>query len=238
MSRFASGFVLGALGLLVMCTGATTVRVEHAPEFVATAHPRVSVFGVFHDGRMSEPAWLALAPKVSRALDSPRCELGYGQRLRNTKPELASAVEKSVRENGIDDEVLAQVAPYATGDYIMVLMSYRQIPGQREGHRDGGARAAPRAAPMARAGGRGRGSIGRDYGPDEEDHVFELSASVYSVALHKLVAQIDLRHSGDDLDEAMDAFALKLDALMPHARCVGWSYPDVPDVLADAGDEE
>lgn len=222
-----------------MCTGATTVRVEHADDFTAPAHPRVSIFGVFHDGRMSEPAWLALAPKVSHALDSPRCELGYGQRLRNAKPELASTVEKSVRENGIDDEVLAQVAPYATGEYIMVLMSYRQIPNLREGHREAGAHAAPRVStpPMMR-GGRGRGSIGHDYGPDEEDHVFELSASVYSVAAHKLVAQIDLRHSGDDLDEAMDAFALKLDALMPHARCVGWNYPDAPDVLVDAGDEE
>ena len=47
-------------------------------------------------------------------------------------------------------------------------------------------------------------------GAAEEEHLFELSASLYSVALHKLVAQIDLRYEGDDLDEAMNAFATKL----------------------------
>ena len=231
-----SSFVVGAiaaLSLLVMCTGSTTVRVDRVPDVTIPDRARVSVFGVFHDGRMSEPAWLALAPKISHALDSPRCELGYSQQLRNAQPELAATIEKSVRENGIDDDLLARVAPFATGEFVMVLMSYRQIPG----HRDGGAHAARPAPMMGRGGGRMRGAPrSSDYGGEEEDHVFELSASVYSVTAKKLVAQIDLRHTGDDLDEAMDAFALKLDALMPHARCVGWNYPDTPDVSASMGD--
>ncbi len=213
-----------------MCAESTNVRVDQVAGFVAPDRAKISIFGVFHDGRMSEPAWLALAPKVSHALDSPRCELGYGQELRNSQPELAREVERSIRENGIDDTVLARVAPFATGDYVMVLMSYRMIPSAH--HHDGGASARP-AQPMQR-GARGRfGGATHDYTPEEEEHVFELSASLYSIAEKKLVAQIDLRHTGDDLDAAMDAFALKLDALVPHARCVGWTFPPAPE--DDAG---
>ena len=58
----------------------------------------------------------------------------------------------------------------------------------------------------------------------QEEHLFELSASLYSVALHKLVAQIDLRYDGDDLDEAMNAFTVKLRLLLPEAKCVGWNW--------------
>jgi hypothetical protein len=232
-------FSIGALLALAMCAESTNVRVEEADGFVPPDRAHVSVFGVFHDGRMSEPAWLALAPKVSAALDSPRCELGYGQQLRNAQPELAREVERSIRENGIDDAVLAKVAPYATGDFVMVLMSYRQLPTIR--HHDGGGATARPAQPMARSGGgRFRGSSGtsHDYSPEEEEHVYEIAASLYSIREHKLVAQIDLRHSGDDFDAALDAFALKLDALLPHARCVGWNFPEAADTATDAGSDD
>jgi len=222
-----------------MCADSTSVRVEEAPGFVAPARAKISVFGVFHDGRMSEPAWFALADKVSHALDSPRCEVGYDQPFRNAAPDLARDIDRQIRSNGIDDSVLARVAPFATGDYVMVLMSYRQIPVARH-HADAGATARP-AAPMAR-GARGRFGAGTgassDYDPALDDRVFELSASLYSIADKKLVAQIDLRHNGDDLDAAMDAFAQKLDALVPRARCVGWKFPaadTAPDDASDAG---
>jgi len=215
-----------------MCASTTTVSVERTPDFVASSSPRISVFGVFHDGRMSEQAWSALAPSVSKALDSPGCDLGYGDPLRESLPELATAIDRSVRENGIDDDVLGRVAPYASGELVMVLMSYRQVPPSRT--HDGGApsRTPQAARPMRRGSFRGGPTV--RVGPEEEDHVFELSASLYSVRQHQLVAQIDLRHTGDDLDEAMNTFTQKLRALVPGARCVGWSWPSPDDAGVDS----
>ncbi len=203
------------------CASATTVRVEQAPEFVAPRAARVSVFGVFHDGRMSDTAWAALESKIAPALGRHGCEVGYGPRMREANPELASSVAHDISENGVDDALLTRVASGATGDYILLLMSYRQLPSSH----DGGARPVQRPVPMA--GGRmTRGSgLGSGSRPVvEEERLFELSASLFSVELHKLVAQVDLRHLGDDLDEAMDAFAKKLTLLLPNATCVGWNW--------------
>jgi hypothetical protein len=204
----------------------TSVRVEQAAEFHPAVGSKVSILGVFHDGHMSESAWKALSPKVSAMLGHTSCEIGYGSDLRESSPELAASFDKQIRENGVDDAVIDSVAPNASGDLVMILMSYRQIPEHRA------AATAPRpasAAPLGGSGGgrfgrRGGSSGGRPYVPEEE-HLFELSASLFSVSLHKLVAQVDLRYDGDDLDEAMDAFTKKLAVLVPQAKCVGWHWP-------------
>ncbi len=222
-------FVVASAVALFTCASGLTVRVEQTPEFVPTRGAHVSVFGVFHDGLLSDTAWNAVSPKVSAALGHPECELGYGQQLRDAKPELASSIEHDVRENGVDDNLLARVAPNATGELVMVLMSYRQIPTGRDGGVHHAAAAQP-AQPMMGRGGMRSSRMGSSYSPGqaEEEHLFELSASLYSVALHKLVAQIDLRYEGDDLDEAMNAFAAKLRLLLPEAKCVGWTWADAP----------
>jgi hypothetical protein len=218
-------FVVASAIALITCASSLTVRVEQTPEFTPTRGAHVSVFGVFHDGLLSDTAWTAISPKVSAALGHPECELGYGQQLRDAKPELASSIEHDVRENGVDDNLLARVAPNASGEFVMVLMSYRQIPAARDGGTHAAA-AAPAQPMMGRGGMRGGSrmpSSSSAMAPQEE-HVFELSASLYSVALHKLVAQIDLRYDGDDLDEAMNAFTVKLRLLLPEAKCVGWNW--------------
>ncbi len=223
---------------LVMCASALTVRVEQAPEYAPSR--RISVLGVFHDGLLNDAAWRALSPKISAALGQEDCELGYGQKLREANPELAASIEHDVRENGVDDALLARVSPGASGDLVMVLMSYKQIPASR----DGGARRSAQASAPMQMGGRGRGGMGgarSGFGsgatpPPEDEHLFELSASLFSVSLHKLVAQIDLRYTGEDLDEAMDAFTKKLRALAPGAACVGWTW-EAPQDTTDAGPE-
>src|SRR5262245_6308986 len=105
-----------ACAALVMCASALNVTVERAPNYSPPASPRVSIFGVFHDGRMSEQAWTSLSPKVSKALGHVSCELGYGNRFREADSELASWTDRTVSENGIDDEVLDKVSKYAEGD--------------------------------------------------------------------------------------------------------------------------
>jgi hypothetical protein len=203
----------------------TTVRVDKAAEFTATRGARISVLGVFHDGRMSEPAWGTLSPKVSEALGRTFCETGYSQDLRESKPELLASIDHDVRENGIDDALLERISPNAVGDLVMVLMSYRQIP-ERKTTPTAQQNASPQ---LMSAGGRmRRGGQSQRYTPPEAEHLFELSASFFSVKLHKLVVQIDLRYEGDDLDEAMDAFTKKLQLTLPEAKCVGWHWVTEP----------
>jgi len=220
---------------ILSCTPATQLRVERDPELVTTPGMRVSVFGVFHDGRMSEPAWTTLSSKVSGALGRTFCETGYSADLREANPDLMASIDHDVRENGIDDAVLERVAPSAAADLVMVLMSYRKLPEHK-------VRPATSAAPPPRApamGGRmSRAGFGRSSGPvpsAEDDRVFELSASFYSRKARKLVAQVELRYDGDDLDEAMDAFAKKLTVLLPDAKCVGWHWqPAQPPAAQDS----
>ncbi len=219
--------------VLAGCAASTTVRVDETPDFHPPAPARISVFGVFHDGRFSEQAWSSLAPSVTATLRNATCEPGYGVQMRESLPDLVASIDRSVREGGVDDALLDRVAPYAAGDLVMVLMSYRRIPERRAG-----AQQRPVAQAGPPRGAMRRGMAPMRVAPEEEEHVFELSASLFSVSAHKLVAQIELRHTGDDLDEAMSTFNQKLEALVPGARCVGWSWPKPsapPDTEADAG---
>ena len=221
---------------LVMCAGELGLRVEQAPEYTPQNGAKISVFGVFHDGRMDEKAWLPLEPKLAEAFGGKRtCETGYGKRLRDGDNALSHQVDHMVRENGIDDDVLEKVAPAAQGDFILVLMLYKKVPQLRD--RDGGARMRVAAQPMG-MGRRGvRPGMSRYAPPVEDDHVFELSASLFSRAAHKLVAQVDLRYTGDDLDAAMAGFAKKLETVVPGATCAGWNWPN-PDEEQDASEPE
>jgi hypothetical protein len=213
-----------AVGIGAGCADASPqVRVGTSADFSPPARPTVSVFGVFHDGRMSTDSWAPLSGAVSSALGKSSCAVGWGAGLRQAEPELAQWVDDSARDNGVTDEMLGRVSTRAQGDFVMTLMVYKHMPRSRAG--DPAARARARAGPpVARRRGYGRRPR---LGPEEpEDRVFELSASLYSVRGRRMVAEIDLRYAGDDLDEAMKAFATKLRGLLPGASCVGWKWPE------------
>jgi hypothetical protein len=216
------------------CASELGLRVEQAPEFTPQSGAKISVFGVFRDGRMDEKAWLPLEPKLAEAFGGKRtCELGYGKRLRDGDNALLHQVDHLVRENGIDDDVLEKVAPAAQGDFILVLMLYKKVP---ELH-DGGVRMRAVATPMGM--GRRGGRAPSRYAPAVDDeHVFELSASLFSRAAHKLVAQVDLRYTGEDLDAAMAGFAKKLETVVPGATCAGWNWPSPDEEAVDASEPD
>jgi hypothetical protein len=200
------------------------VRVGTAAGFRAPARATVSVFGVFHDGRMSEASWHPLSAKVSRALGTSACSVGWGSGLRSAEPELARWVDAETRENGVTDALLGRVAAQARGDFVMTLMVYRYMPRSQSRAAAGVARTRALAAPPMRR--RGFGRVGPRVLEEPEARVFELSASLYSVRQHALVAEIELRYAGEDLDVAMQAFATKLAAVVPGASCVGWKWPE------------
>src|SRR5207237_3686431 len=54
--------IVATCSALVMCANELGLRVEQAPEYTAQRGAKVSIFGVFHDGRMEEQAWLPLEP--------------------------------------------------------------------------------------------------------------------------------------------------------------------------------
>jgi hypothetical protein len=182
---------------------------------------------------MDEKAWLPLEPKLAEAFGGKRtCEPGYGKRLRDGDNELSHKVDHMIRENGIDDDVLEKVAPAAQGDFVLVLMLYKKVPQLH----DGGTRVRVAAQPMVMGRRGGRAPMSRYAPPAEDDHVFELSASLFSRAAHKLVAQVDLRYTGEDLDAAMSGFAKKLETVVPGATCAGWNWPNA-DEAPDASDD-
>lgn len=193
---------------------APNVRVETAAGFASPRGASVSIFGAFHDGRMSVDSWRTLSPSISRAFGKGACDAAWGDAMREQAPDLAELVDQSTRENGITDDLLEKVAPRAMGDYVMTIVVYRYIPKSRTQR--------VQRAPQARMGRRGMSRMQGSYPAADESHVFELTAGFWSVHEKKLVAEVDLRYEGDDLDVATAAFVAKLRALLPGATCVGW----------------
>jgi hypothetical protein len=77
--------------------------------------------GVYQDGRMSPRGWDVLAPYLVRALGPARCDIGYDS-LTSSNSVLADAVDGYTKEDGPTDDLLAQLAPAAQGDLVLVLI--------------------------------------------------------------------------------------------------------------------
>ncbi len=211
-----------------------------APDFTPAAHS-VSVLGVYKDGQMSTEGWESLAPRLAATLGSGPCEPGYNA-LTSSNQALADAIDDYTRDNGPTDDLLAYLAPAATGDLILVLTFAGKLP--QKATLDAGA-AGPRSPTPASTGraGRGRGG-GRAGGPQrtqqpKDPNLVEISALFFSVALGRSVAQIELQYTGASLDEAMTKFAAKVAQTMPQERCVAWNWeaPIDPERIRQDGIE-
>lgn len=185
----------------------------------------VSVLGVFRDGRMSPEAWENdVGADLSKPLREPLCPAGYGPSMRERQPALADAIDRGTREDGLGDELLDQVAPMAEGELVMAITLYRYVPKSISPN---GTAPVPRQAGRGRGGGFGRRGAAPHAGtapaPDE-DPVYEISITFFSVAQHHLVARIDMRYSGTDMARATNELQTKLSALLPQTHCVGWNW--------------
>jgi hypothetical protein len=63
-----------------------------------------------------------------------------------------------------------------------------------------------------------------DHGSTTDRSIFEVSASLFSVRLHRSVAFVGMTYSGSSTDEALKKFADKLRAEMPGSACSGWKW--------------
>jgi hypothetical protein len=209
---------------------------------VAPARRTVSILGVYKDGRMSVDGWAALAPHVTTAFGGGDCAVGYDT-LATANQNLAAAIDDYAQADGPTDDLLAQLAPAARGDSILVLTFAGTLP--QHGIADAGARStAPPSMGSPRGGGRMGGSRGggRAHGamPAPEDpNALDISASLYSVRDSRSIALLSLEYTGASVEDALTKFATKLAASFPQAVCAGWNWDAKidPDRIRQSAEE-
>ncbi len=202
----------------------TQWSVRYAPDFPKTA-PKVSILGVFRDGRMNAEAWDDLGAKLSSSFGPGTCPIAYDKDLVAKNEELAGAIDDYARANGVTEGLLNKLAPAASGDEVLVFT----VAGRpRSGGVDGGA--APSQAPMAPPSSGGMRGSGRSRGMGmapmrmPERNAFEVSASLFSTRDHHSVALVAMDYSGSSGPDALAKFAAKLHESLPGASCAGWHF--------------
>jgi hypothetical protein len=193
-----------------------------APDFTASGRT-VSVFGVYKDGQMSSEAWTALRGRVEPQLGGGQCAIAHGDGL--AEDPLFAAVDDYTRKNGPTEDLLTQIAPAAQGDLILVLVQAGRLPDPEAPPSVVNSKGPAGPGPSATSGKAGLNT----YAPDKRSdagsgEVLQLSASLYSVARRTSVALIDLRYSGDSVDEAEREFAAGVGRLLPGVTCKGWDW--------------
>jgi len=218
---FAFVLAAGALLCAPACETSTVFTTKLASDF-APAGRTVSVLGVYKDGRMSEGGWAILKPHVLPALGGGVCTPGYDVLAPADSP-LAQAIDDYTVADGPTDELLAQLAPAARGDLILVLTLAGRLPVQRKVD----VTATPQSGSAAPGGGAGGGGGGRwsnvtPTGP-EDPNALDISASLYSVRDARSVGLLALQYRGDSVNEAMAKFGARLANTFPRAVCADWN---------------
>jgi len=231
-----AALLLVAAPLHFACSSDTHVVVARAPG-VDLGEAHVSVFGVYSDGRWNTGAWENLAPRLT-SLGAGPCETGFGEALRTADHTLFDAIDREARANGVSDEMLAEVAPSAKGDLVLVVELWGALgtiptstpstgaptTGGMGGAGMGGAgMGGPGMGGMG--GGRMRppGAGGYGLGAKQQDER-KMLARVFSLETNEWVGAVEVRYSGSDPNEAVARFDQSLAELLPAAHCSGWSW--------------
>jgi hypothetical protein len=201
-------------------------NVRFAPEFPKTPQ-RVSILGVFRDGRMNAEAWDELGVRLSAPFGAGACPIAFDKDLVSKKEDFANAVDDYARANGVTDGLLDKLAPAASGDEVLVFT----VAGRPRTH-DADAGAAGQSAPVSTQPMSSRGGAGRQRAgmagmgamrvPDRS--AFEVSASLFSPRDHRSVGLVAMEYSGSSASEALTRFAEKLRTALPGATCAGWHW--------------
>lgn len=227
---FGRVFFCAASAAVMLSAGcrADKPTVSYAPGFVKE-NPKISIFGVFRDGRMDPEIWENLGPSFATALHREACGIAVGGAMRVSNAQLFGAIDGVARADGITDELLEKFAPAAQGDAILVIVMAGRLPKKAADGAVG--TTATTAAPMRpmRGSGGGRPRSPGKLGPQAhvDRNFLELSASLYSKKLRESVAMVQMTYKGASEAEAFKLFTEKLAAAFPGATCEGW--------LADLG---
>jgi hypothetical protein len=219
-ARLALGCCLVCVALLGCDDGGGELTARFAPNFVPGSH-KVSVLGVYQDGRMSLASWDDLAPYLLPALSAAHCDVGYDALAASGAP-LAEAIDRFARDDGPTDELLTQLAPAAEGDLVLVLTFAGKLPVKPRDNSATQAAPAPSGAGRRRGGRRGRGAPAAEAPADPNR--LDISVSLFSVPQRRSVALIQMRYSGASIQDAMTKFTAKLKESVPGLTCVGWNW--------------
>jgi hypothetical protein len=205
-TRIVFAIALSAMG----CGGgAPEVQSAHSATFTPTG--TMSVLGIYKDGRMSPESWNDLG---SALLPRDGCAAEFDETFPKEHAPLAGAVDDYVRANGVTDALLAQLAPLAKGDTILVLVVAGHAP-----RRTGPTIVTPKVRPP---GMRTMPASPYNYTRQTDGSRFDLSASLYSLREHKSIAQVSMSYGGQDVNAALKAFADRLGEELP-MTCAPWN---------------
>jgi hypothetical protein len=163
---------------------------------------------------MSTEAWKDFGQRFVDVLGE--CEPAFGT------PLVSAEQDEQTRADGVTDDLLAAVAPSATGDTIAVL----NVIGYRAQTASSSSAPAPKPAPQpAQQMRRGRRGMGggapRETRPASSKDPFEVELRLYSVAEKKTVGVIAMKSEATDFGPFIDRLRKEL----PNARCAGWKLP-------------
>jgi hypothetical protein len=217
---FDSACVLALSVSAVACSPRVHWDEKSALDFNPAGHT-VSVFGVYKDGQMSADAWDALRPRLEPLLGGRKCEIVGGDPRADGS--LISAIDDYARTNGPTENLLAQLAPAAEGDLILVLVEAGRLPASDEKVSVVNSTAPAGPSPAGSKGTAGFAAFAPSKRSDGVDrNVLQLTASLFSVAQGRSVAVVDMQYSGDSVSEAESEFTARVGRLLPAAKCKGW----------------
>jgi hypothetical protein len=223
-SAFGLMFLFAFAASAFACSPREHWTSQFATDFKPSGHT-VSVFGVYRDGQMSTEAWSALRPRFEPVLGRRECEIAHDHSFAEGDSPLFVAVDDYARANGPTDDLLAQLSPAAEGDLILVLVEAGRLPAPEE---KTNAVNSSAAAPGPNASGSQRSGLStfapKKHSGDGDPNVLQLSASLFSVAQGRSVALVDLRYSGDSVDDAIGEFTARVARLLPDTTCRGWNW--------------
>jgi hypothetical protein len=197
---------------------------QYAPAY--KGRTSLSVFGVYRNGTMSPKFWEELRKPLSAAFGAESCEIVFSDRLSSEEPELFERLDKATKNEGVNVELLNEVAPRAQADHVLVVNVFGEVAAPRREKSFSGAPAPPRQVTGA-GGRRGRLAPGRAQATDPvEDSAFEISVTLLSAATHEVVATVTMRYTGGDTDEAIARFTTGLRTAIPGSSCVGWKWKE------------
>jgi hypothetical protein len=232
MKRITALFVsLAWVAALPACSDASFTT-RYAPTYAHVPH-KVSLLGVYKDGRMNADVWEQIGPGLSAPLGG-QCGPGYDT-LINSNPQLSAAIDDYARANGIGDELLDQLGPAAVGDLIMVVTVAGAVTPKGQNLPDtstmssgpqsaGGMPGASnkfRGASMNSAGPRNGGAMRK---PLADGAALEMSASLFSVKEHRSVGMVSMAYSGPSVEDAVQKLAARLGEELPGSSCVAWNW--------------
>ena len=212
-------FLLSIVPLVAACgAGGAHFTTQTADGFTPASH-RVSVLGVFKDGRMAIDTWPKVAPHLVEALGAAPCEIGFDA-LATANQDLANAIDERSRGEGPNAELLAHLAPAARGDLLLVLTVAGRPPEPQQGPAQ-----PPLGAPVNNSMGtpRKRRANSPEGGPIDRNRL-DVSAALFSVAQNRPVALVSMSYGGQSADEAMTRFGAELARAIPQSKCVGWNW--------------